>query len=98
MGSSWPLQSAQPFGAKLKDMILISERNGSDIGSRPFRCAQLGNVPQAPRATCEVLLPSSMNLLPPASVLLAWRYVELEPPVPSTVSWAPAGGPALSAR
>src|ERR1700682_252786 len=31
MGSSWPLQSAQPFGAKPKLMIRISERNGSAI-------------------------------------------------------------------
>ncbi|CAA9309666.1 MAG: hypothetical protein AVDCRST_MAG93-5142 [uncultured Chloroflexia bacterium] len=29
IGSSCPLQSAQPFGAKLNDMILISDRNGS---------------------------------------------------------------------
>src|SRR5687768_14034949 len=35
MGRSWPLQSAQPFGGKLKETSLISERNGSDIVPPP---------------------------------------------------------------
>src|SRR3954469_11550038 len=29
IGRSWPLHIAQPFGAKLNDMILSSDRNGS---------------------------------------------------------------------
>jgi hypothetical protein len=33
IGSSCPLHSAQPFGAKVKLMILISDKNGSAIGS-----------------------------------------------------------------
>jgi len=31
MGKSCPLQSAQPLGAKPKDMILISDKKGSAI-------------------------------------------------------------------
>src|SRR5687768_5013042 len=31
MGKNWPLQRAHPFGAKLKETILISLRKGSDI-------------------------------------------------------------------
>src|SRR5262245_3877880 len=60
--------------------------------------ASIGKVPQAPSATWEVLAPSSIYLGVPARVLLAWMYVEFEPPVPSTVSAAPAGGPDRSAR
>ena len=36
MGRSWPLHSAQPIGAKMKLMILISPMNGSAI---PFPLA-----------------------------------------------------------
>src|SRR6266550_8945925 len=32
IGRSCPLHSAQPFGGKLNDMILISPRNGEAIG------------------------------------------------------------------
>src|SRR5215213_6277781 len=39
MGRSWPLHNAQPFGGKLKDMILISDRNGS-LMSPPLHLRQ----------------------------------------------------------
>src|SRR5688572_20252444 len=32
IGSSCPLQNAHPFGGKLNDMTLISDRNGSAMG------------------------------------------------------------------
>jgi hypothetical protein len=35
MGNNCPLHTAQPFGAKLKLKILISERNGSGMGISP---------------------------------------------------------------
>src|SRR4051794_4638197 len=41
MGSNWPLHNAQPFGAKLKLTILISERNGSS----PPPLVGVGNIP-----------------------------------------------------
>jgi hypothetical protein len=31
MGSIWPLQSAQPFGGKLKETALISDKYGDDM-------------------------------------------------------------------
>src|SRR5678815_849551 len=42
MGNNWPLQSAHPFGAKTKLMILISDRKGSAINRSPLPFLELG--------------------------------------------------------
>ena len=97
------------FGIRSK-RFFVDAQGTFDPGASPGRNAAValhldrpprfdhGNNPQAPNPTWEVFAPSSINLLAPARVLLAWIYVEFEPPVPSTVSCAPAGGPARSAR
>src|SRR3982750_2128510 len=56
MGSSCPLQRAQPFGAKMKLMIRISPMNASDISVLPIETSGggggQGNVtPQVPDCT-----------------------------------------------
>jgi hypothetical protein len=41
MGKNWPLQVAQPFGAKPKLKILISDKNGSAIVATPIYCLRV---------------------------------------------------------